>query len=194
MAAGAAPVDPANVARRPFVKICGVTDSEGVLAAVAAGADAIGLNLVPGTPRELALDEAGELARLARTATAGDRRPDIVAITADAPPRLLAAIIAAVDPDVVQLAGTDRSLPPVPWDGAPGRCCRYRRPSRRTSPEPQPTSSRAAMPTSPPGSTGSCSMPQAVRIRAAPGRGPRSVWRPRSRASSPSSLPADWPR
>ncbi len=34
VAAGAAPSDPANVARRPFVKICGVTDSEGVLAAV----------------------------------------------------------------------------------------------------------------------------------------------------------------
>jgi phosphoribosylanthranilate isomerase len=38
-------------ARLPLVKICGVTDSEGVLAALRAGADAIGLNLVPGTPR-----------------------------------------------------------------------------------------------------------------------------------------------
>ena len=33
VAAGAAPDDPANVARRPFVKICGVTDEAGVLAA-----------------------------------------------------------------------------------------------------------------------------------------------------------------
>jgi tryptophan synthase beta subunit len=107
VAAGAAPADPANVARRPFVKICGVTDSEGVLAAVAAGADAIGLNVVPGTPRELTLDEATELARLARTATAGDSRPEIVAITADADPERLAAIIAALDPDVVQLSGTE---------------------------------------------------------------------------------------
>ena len=81
VAAGAAPDDPANVARRPFVKICGVTDIEGVLAAVAAGADAIGLNVVPGTPRELALDEAADLARIARAAGAGDRRPLIVAIT-----------------------------------------------------------------------------------------------------------------
>jgi tryptophan synthase beta subunit len=107
VAAGAAPVDPANVARRPFVKICGVTGSDGVLAAVAAGADAIGLNVVPGTPRELTLEEAAELAGLVRTATAGDRRPDVVAITADAPPELLVAILAAVDPDVVQLAGTE---------------------------------------------------------------------------------------
>src|SRR5258706_13916418 len=51
VAAGRAPTDLANVARRPFVKICGVTDSDGVLAAIAAGADAIGLNVVPGTPR-----------------------------------------------------------------------------------------------------------------------------------------------
>ena len=107
VAAGAAPDDPANVARRPFVKICGVTDLEGVLAAVAAGADAIGLNVVPGTPRELGLDEAADLARIARTAGTGDRRPAIVAITADASAARLAAILAAFDPDVVQLAGAE---------------------------------------------------------------------------------------
>ena len=82
-------------------------DIEGVLAAVAAGADAIGLNVVPGTPRELALDEAADLARIARAAGAGDRRPLIVAITADASAGHLAAVLAAVDPDVVQLAGTE---------------------------------------------------------------------------------------
>ena len=54
VAAGRAPDDLANVARRPLVKICGVTDADGALAAVAAGADAIGLNVAPGTPRELA--------------------------------------------------------------------------------------------------------------------------------------------
>ena len=48
VAAGRPPGDPANVARRPFVKICGVTDADGVAAAVAAGADAIGLNVVAG--------------------------------------------------------------------------------------------------------------------------------------------------
>jgi tryptophan synthase beta subunit len=107
VAAGAAPTDPANVARRPFVKICGVTDRDGVLAAIAAGADAIGLNVVPGTPRELSLDEAAALARFARAAGAGDRRPDVVAITADASPDHLASIVVALDPDVVQLAGTE---------------------------------------------------------------------------------------
>ena len=112
VAAGAAPDDPANVARRPFVKICGVTDEAGVLAAVAAGADAIGLNVVDGTPRALALDEAATLARLARTAGAGDRRPLVVAITADADRARIEAAIAAFDPDVVQLSG-DESLDTV---------------------------------------------------------------------------------
>jgi tryptophan synthase beta chain len=107
VAAGAAPDDPANVARRPMVKICGVTDEGGVLAAIAARANAIGLNLVEGTPRALALDEAAALARLARTAGAGDGRPLVVAITADAGPALVAAILAAVDPDVVQMSGDE---------------------------------------------------------------------------------------
>ena len=85
VAAGAAPDDPANVARRPFVKICGVTDAAGVLAAVAAGADAIGLNLVPGTPRALdARRGRGRSRGWRATAGAGDRRPRVVAITADA--------------------------------------------------------------------------------------------------------------
>ena len=63
------PDDPANVARRPFVKICGVTDAGSAIAAIAAGADAIGLNLVPGTPRALSLDEARSPATLIRAAT-----------------------------------------------------------------------------------------------------------------------------
>jgi len=107
VAAGAVPDDPANVARRPFVKICGVTDADGVLAAVAAGADAIGLNVVSGTPRELTIEEAASLAGLARSAGTGKRRPLVVAITADAAPERLAAIIAGLDPDVVQLSGSE---------------------------------------------------------------------------------------
>ena len=108
VAAGAVPNDPAIADRTPFVKICGVTDADGLLAAIRAGADAIGLNLVPGTPRALTLVEAAALARLARNAsvrTAG--RPQIVAITADADPAALAEAIAAIDPDAVQLSGNE---------------------------------------------------------------------------------------
>jgi phosphoribosylanthranilate isomerase len=103
VAAGRQPDDPANVARRPFVKICGVTDALGVQAAVRAGADAIGLNIVPGTPRALSTQEAHDLAVVARAA--GD--PGIVLITADAPDALLDETIRAVDPDAIQYTGSE---------------------------------------------------------------------------------------
>jgi tryptophan synthase beta chain len=107
VAAGRAPTDPSNVARRPFVKICGVTDAAGALAAVRAGADAIGLNFAPGTPRALELDEAATLASLIRSAAGSAARPRIVAVTADAGPALFDAIVAAIDPDVIQLSGSE---------------------------------------------------------------------------------------
>ncbi len=120
VAAGAAPDDLANAARRSSVKICGITDAAGILAAVRAGADAIGLNLVPGTPREVDLEEAVRLAALARSAAAPDSRPLIVAITADAAPEVIAGILAALDPDVVQLSGGEpverlRTIPRRTW-------------------------------------------------------------------------------
>ncbi|MEA2675838.1 MAG: tryptophan synthase beta chain [Chloroflexota bacterium] len=120
VAAGAAPDDLANVARRPLVKICGVTDVGGVLAAIRAGAEAIGLNLVPGTPRVLSLPEAVELAAVARSAAGAGSRPLVVAVTADAPPVRLARIVAELDPDVVQLSGSEslqaaRAVPRRTW-------------------------------------------------------------------------------
>jgi len=107
VAAGRPPTDPANVGAIAFVKICGITNADGVLAAIRAGADAIGLNLVPGTPRALELDEAVTLARLVRTAAPVDRRPAIVAITVDRTIRELREIAAALEPDAIQLNGTE---------------------------------------------------------------------------------------
>jgi tryptophan synthase beta chain/phosphoribosylanthranilate isomerase len=101
--AGRQPDDPSNVARRPFVKICGVTDRAGIHAAVRAGADAIGLNIVAGTPRALRATEAGKLAAEARAV--GD--PDIVLVTADASDALLTEAVSAVDPDAIQASGTE---------------------------------------------------------------------------------------
>jgi tryptophan synthase beta chain len=105
--AGRMPRDPAAEDRQPIVKICGLTDSEGVLAAIRAGADAIGLNLVPGTPRCLTLAEASWLATLAREAAPAGRQPEIVAITVAARPAELRAIVAAVNPDAIQLSGDE---------------------------------------------------------------------------------------
>jgi tryptophan synthase beta subunit len=104
--AGQLPADPANrAATVELVKVCGVTDAEGILAAVRAGADAIGLNLVPGTPRALELGEAVALARIARSLSATP--PGIVAVTADAGLDRIERIVKALDPDAVQLSGDE---------------------------------------------------------------------------------------
>ena len=147
----AQPDDPANVARRPFVKICGVTDADGVLAAVRAGADAIGLNLVAGHAAR---------ARARRGGGARPARPDVPAPAGRPPARrrdhrrrvardAWTRIVAALDPDVVQLSGDEsvaaaRAIPRRTWkvlhlpaDGAAA--------ARRRS---SPTSCRAAVPTS----------------------------------------------
>ncbi len=107
--AGRLPDDLAARARTPLVKICGVTDARGIQAALATEAEVIGLNLVAGTPRCLSLGEAVELAGLARSGGTAPGRPRVVAITADASFERLAEIVAALDPDVIQLAG-DESL------------------------------------------------------------------------------------
>ena len=83
----------------------------------ALGADAIGLNLVPGTPRELSVAEAAELARVVRTATAAAGRPGSSRSPRTPSTKELAAIVAGVDPDAVQLSGTSRS----PRSGPSGR-------------------------------------------------------------------------
>ena len=116
VAAGRATTDLVNTANRPLVKICGVRDAEGARAALAAGADAIGLNLVPGTPRALGLEAAATLAALIRREPGGPARPAIVAVTVDRSPEDLAEIAAALDPDVIQLSGDE---PPSATAAAP---------------------------------------------------------------------------
>jgi len=117
-AAGAVPDDPGAAHRIPFVKICGVVDDAGLDAALAAGADAIGLNFVAGTPRVLTIAEAAALARRARAA-GGTRTPTITAVVVNPDDVLLAALAAEVNVDAIQYAGGE----------APGRIARSPRPA-----------------------------------------------------------------
>jgi tryptophan synthase beta subunit len=105
--AGAEPSDLPNLARRAFVKICGVTDEAGVRAAIAAGADAVGLNFVPGTPRALSVSKGATLAAAIRDRRGSADGPAIVAVLADADDAHLDAVIRATEPDVVQFSGTE---------------------------------------------------------------------------------------
>ena len=115
VAAGAVPDDVGAAHRIPLVKICGVVDDAGLDTALAAGADAIGLNFVAGTPRALTLDEGVALAHRARAA-GGTRAPTIVAITARADDALLAALAADVNVDAIQFAGRE---PPARISASP---------------------------------------------------------------------------
>jgi phosphoribosylanthranilate isomerase len=44
-----------------WVKICGITNEEDALLTVALGADALGFNMAPGSPRQVAPDTVGEI-------------------------------------------------------------------------------------------------------------------------------------
>lgn len=46
-----------------FVKICGVTSEEDALLAVAMGADAVGFNFVPSSPRQIAVQKAADIVK-----------------------------------------------------------------------------------------------------------------------------------
>jgi len=83
------------------VKICGLSTPETLDAALAAGADFVGLNFYPGSPRNVSTEQAKALANRAR----GKAR--IAAIVVDADDRSLTAIDDAVQPDYFQAHGDE---------------------------------------------------------------------------------------
>ena len=84
-----------------LVKICGLTSLADAEVAIAAGADAIGLNFVPGTPRAI---DAG-VGRAISAAVAG--RAVRFGVFRDAPREEVERIARAVALDVVQLHGSE---------------------------------------------------------------------------------------
>ena len=89
------------------VKICGVTTAADARMAAAAGADAIGLNFVPGSPRCLAADVAREIV------AAIPEDVLVVGVFAGADPGDIRRIVEQVGLDAVQLHGHLAGAGPV---------------------------------------------------------------------------------
>ncbi|MGX1744146.1 phosphoribosylanthranilate isomerase [Bosea sp. NPDC055353] len=86
----------------PFlIKICGLSTPETLEAALAAGADMIGLNFHPKSPRYVTLERARELAEIARGKT------EIVALVVDWSEGDAAELAEALRPDWLQFHGRE---------------------------------------------------------------------------------------
>jgi phosphoribosylanthranilate isomerase len=83
------------------VKICGLKTEATLLAALDAGADYIGLNFYPNTPRRVDIATAASLAAIMRG------RARVVALVVDADEALIRDIASAVAPDLFQLHGME---------------------------------------------------------------------------------------
>ena len=83
------------------IKICGINDLAAMDAALAAGADLVGLVFFPPSPRNVSLDQGAKLAARAR----GKAR--VVALTVDADDDLLDGIAKNAAPDMFQLHGSE---------------------------------------------------------------------------------------
>lgn len=83
------------------VKICGLKTPDSLQAALDAGADQVGFVFFPPSPRHLGLEGA----RMLGAQVQG--RAKKVALTVDADDELLSAIIAALQPDILQLHGKE---------------------------------------------------------------------------------------
>ena len=84
---------------QPIVKICGLKTPETLAAALDAGADMVGFVFFPKSPRHIDLATAEVLGRQAQGKALK------VALTVDADDAALAAIVAALNPDLLQLHG-----------------------------------------------------------------------------------------
>lgn len=82
-------------------KICGLSDAEGMDAALAGGARYVGFVFFPKSPRNISTENAAHLAQRARG------RADIVAVTVNAEDALLERIGEELRPDWIQLHGVE---------------------------------------------------------------------------------------
>ena len=83
----------------PMIKICGLSTPETVRSALDNGADMIGLIFFPKSPRNVSVEQAADLRKLAIG------RAEAVAVTVDADDAFLDAIVSGMKPDWLQLHG-----------------------------------------------------------------------------------------
>ncbi|TAL83173.1 MAG: phosphoribosylanthranilate isomerase [Candidimonas sp.] len=95
--------------RRTRVKICGLTRVDDVVAAVQAGADAIGLVFYPASARRVSLDQAQNLRATVPAFV------DVVSLFVNATREQVQAVIDHVKPDLLQFHG----------DESPGFCASF---------------------------------------------------------------------
>lgn len=91
------------------IKICGVTRVEDALAAVALGADMIGLNFYPPSPRSLTLEHAQEIRR------AIGRRCEVVGVFVNAEREYIAERLGALGLDLIQFHGDESEAALAGW-------------------------------------------------------------------------------
>ena len=84
-----------------IVKICGLSTRETLDVALGAGADMVGFVFFPPSPRHLSLETARELGKQAKG------RATKVALTVDADDATLSNIVETLQPDLLQLHGTE---------------------------------------------------------------------------------------
>jgi len=84
-----------------IVKICGLSTRETLDVALDSGADMVGFVFFPPSPRHLSLETARELGKQAKG------RATKVALTVDADDATLANIVEALQPDMLQLHGSE---------------------------------------------------------------------------------------
>jgi phosphoribosylanthranilate isomerase len=93
------------------VKICGVTDPADAVAAVESGADYLGLNFYPGSPRFL------EVARALEIAGAVGGRVPLVGVFVNAPSAWIEDVAGRVGLDFVQFSGDEGPEAVAPFAG-----------------------------------------------------------------------------
>lgn len=95
--------------RVPTIKLCGLRGTEDARAAVLAGADMVGIVLVPGTRRYVPPPTATAMVRAVRETAAGAGRftPEVVGVVGQMSLAVATQLVATIGVDAIQLVGSD---------------------------------------------------------------------------------------